>query len=74
MAIGSHVSRLAIAAFALAVTSVPALADVKAGVDAWSRGEYDAAVKQWRDPAIKGDPDAHFIGLTQIKLGIGITL
>ena len=72
MAIGSHVSRLAITAFALAVASVPALADVKAGVDAWSRGEYDAAVKQWRDPAVKGDPDAQFNLGQAYKMGRGV--
>jgi cell division septation protein DedD len=48
------------------------LADVKAGVDAWSNGDYQAAVKQWRDPAAKGDPDAQFNMGQAYKLGRGI--
>ena len=61
---------LAVAAMTLAVQ--PALADVKAGVDAWSRGEYDAAIKQWREPALKGDPDAQFNMGQAYKLGRGV--
>jgi uncharacterized protein len=72
MAMGSHLSKIAVAAFVLAITSAPALADVKAGVDAWSRGEYEAAVKQWRDPAIKGDPDAQFNMGQAYKMGRGV--
>lgn len=72
MAIGSQMSKIAIAAFALAVAGAPALADVKAGVDAWTRGEYDAAVKQWRDPALKGDPDAQFNMGQAYKMGRGV--
>ena len=40
--------------------SVPARADVKAGVDAWSRGDYDKAVAEWRKPAASGNADAQF--------------
>jgi uncharacterized protein len=72
MAIGSHLSKIAIAAFALAIAGAPALADVKAGVDAWSRGEYEAAVKQWRDPALKGDADAQFNMGQAYKMGRGV--
>jgi len=72
MAIGSQLSGIAIAAFALVASGGPALADVKAGVDAWSRGEYEAAVKQWRDPAIKGDPDAQFNMGQAYKMGRGV--
>ncbi len=71
MTFGSHLSRFAIAAVALAIAA-PALADVKAGVDAWSRGEYEAAVKQWRDPALKGDPDAQFNLGQAYKMGRGV--
>ena len=69
---GSQLSKLAIAAVALAMMASPALADVKAGVDAWGRGEYDAAVKQWRDPALKGDPDAQFNMGQAYKMGRGV--
>jgi uncharacterized protein len=72
MAIGSHLPKIAIAALALSLVATPAIADVKAGVDAWSRGEYDAAVKQWRDPAIKGDPDAQFNMGQAYKMGRGV--
>lgn len=71
MATGSHLTKIALAALALSVASAPAFADVKAGVDAWSRGEYDAAVKQWRDPAIKGDADAQFNMGQAYKMGRG---
>ena len=52
--------------------SAPAFADVKDGVDAWSRGEFKEAVKQWRDPAAKGDPDAQFNMAQAYKLGRGV--
>lgn len=52
--------------------SAPAFADVKDGVDAWSRGEFKDAVKQWRDPANKGDPDAQFNMAQAYKLGRGV--
>ena len=45
-------------ALALMAMAGPAIADVKAGVDAWSRGDYDKAVAEWRKPAIAGDADA----------------
>lgn len=52
--------------------AMPALADVKAGVDAWSRGDFAAAVKEWRQPAINGDPDAQFNMGQAYKLGRGV--
>ena len=56
----------------LAGLTVPALADVKTGVDAWSRGDYAAAVREWRDPAAKGDPDAQFNMAQAYRLGRGV--
>lgn len=51
----------------------PALyASVKDGVDAWSRGEYDVAVAQWRPEALRGDPDAQFNLGQAYKLGRGV--
>ena len=58
-------------ALAALVTS-PALADVKAGVDAWSRGDYAAAVREWRAPAEEGDPDAQFNMAQAYRLGRGV--
>ncbi len=52
--------------------AVPAQADVKDGVDAWARGDYDGAVAQWRGPAAKGDPDAMFNMGQAYKLGRGV--
>ena len=47
-------------ALALGAVSSPVLADTKAGVDAFMRGEYDAAVRIWRPLAIAGDADAQY--------------
>jgi len=57
----------------LSLTAVqPVMADVKDGVDAWSRGEYEKAVKEWREPALAGDPDAQFNLGQAYKLGRGV--
>lgn len=53
--------------------AVPGLADVKDGVDSWSRGDYASAVKQWQGPAAKGDPDAQFNLAQAYKLGRGLS-
>jgi uncharacterized protein len=61
--------------FALAgamLTASPALADVKAGVEAWGRGDYPTAIKEWRPLAIKGDADAQFNLAQAYKLGRGV--
>jgi cell division septation protein DedD len=50
----------------------PALADVKAGVDAWSRGDYAVAVREWRGPAEAGDADAMFNLAQAYRLGRGV--
>jgi TPR repeat protein len=59
------------AALAL-VFAVPGHADVKDGVDAWSRGDYAAAVRQWQGPANAGDADAQFNLAQAYKLGRGV--
>ncbi len=59
---------------ALGSLAAPALADVKAGVDAWQRGEYAAAVKEWRPAAIAGDADAQFNLAQAYKLGRGVPI
>lgn len=63
-----------IAALALgsALITVPALADVKAGVDAWNRGDYKSAVAAWNASAEQGDPDALFNLGQAYKLGYGV--
>ncbi len=60
------------AAFSLTMAGTPAFADVKAGVDAWSRGEYKKAVENWRPLAIAGDADAQFNLGQAYKLGRGV--
>ena len=58
-------------AAALAIAA-PALADVKAGVDAWSEGNYAEAVRQWTQPAAAGDADAQFNLAQAYRLGRGV--
>jgi cell division septation protein DedD len=57
---------------AAAVLPAPALADVKAGVDAWAKGDYATAVREWQGPADKGDADAQFNLGQAYKLGRGV--
>lgn len=59
---------------ALGLAAVPAFATVKDGVDAWSRGDYAAAVSQWEGPANAGDPDAMFNLAQAYRLGRGVGL
>jgi len=63
---------MSLAAGLLAVSAGVALADVKAGVDAWAAGNYDAAVREWQAPAAAGDPDAQFNLAQAYKLGRGV--
>jgi uncharacterized protein len=48
------------------------VASVKDGVDAWSRGEYETAVRIWREPAVRGDADAQFNMAQAYKAGRGV--
>ncbi|WP_066699157.1 SPOR domain-containing protein [Sphingobium amiense] len=57
---------------AMLATAAPALADVKAGVDAWQQGDYARAIAQWRPLAEAGDPDAQFNLGQAYKLGRGV--
>lgn len=50
----------------------PAAAEVKSGVDAWTRGDYAAAIRQWEGPAARGDADAQFNLGQAYKLGKGV--
>lgn len=56
----------------LALAAAPASADVKTGVEAWSRGEHELAIKEWLGPAAKGDADAQFNMGQAYKLGKGV--
>ena len=68
----AHHSIASLLGMALILGSAPALADVKAGVDAWGRGDYQTAIKEWRGPADKGDADAQFNLGQAYKLGRGV--
>lgn len=57
---------------AAVLPGAPALADVKAGVDAWQRGDYKKAIGEWRGPAVAGDADAQFNMGQAYKLGRGV--
>ena len=72
MAVKSHITKTGLAVLALVLGAQAVVADVKTGVDAWTRGEYEAAVKQWREPALKGDPDAQFNMGQAYKMGRGV--
>lgn len=61
-----------VASMAVMLCSVPAIATIKDGVDAWSRGDYEGAVKQWREPALQGDADAQFNLGQAYKMGRGV--
>ena len=63
--------RLILAAGLLAMPGM-ALADVNAGVAAWQQGDYDAAVAEWREPALQGDADAQFNMGQAYRLGRGV--
>ena len=68
-------TRAAMALALMALASLPAgpvLADVKAGVDAWSAGDYARAVTEWQGPAAEGDADALFNLAQAYRLGRGV--
>jgi uncharacterized protein len=63
--------RMILIGLSVALLSAPAQADVKAGVDAYERGEYAAAITIWRPLAIAGDADAQFNLAQAYRLGRG---
>lgn len=69
-AFGSATRRFA--SLAVLALAVPAHADVKSGVDAWSRGDYAKAIAEWEGPAAAGDPDALFNMGQAYRLGLGV--
>lgn len=75
MMAGNSMSTLGKAAAVAAVlAAAPALADVKAGVDAWSAGDFTRAVVEWQGPAAQGDADALFNLAQAYRLGRGVEI
>lgn len=68
------IAKMATAGAALALLAAPALADVKAGVDAWTAGDFSRAVVEWQGPASAGDPDALFNLAQAYRLGRGVEI
>jgi len=64
--------RMTLGLAALGLLAAPALADVKAGVDAWSAGDFSRAVVEWQEPAAAGDADALFNLAQAYRLGRGV--
>ncbi len=62
----------AAAAASLVLAAGMASADVKTGVDAWQRGDFAAAVAEWRPLADEGDADAQYNLGQAYKMGRGV--
>ena len=75
---GSMVSRafrIAVIASALALLTASASAqDVKTGIAAWQKGDFEGAVAAWRPLAAKGDADAAFNVGQAYRLGKGVPI
>ena len=69
---GRKYLHLVLLAGAATLGSTAAWADNKAGVDAWSRGDYASAVRQWQGDAMRGDADAIFNLAQAYKWGKGV--
>ncbi len=67
----SRFATLAAVALALGWT-VPAMADLERGYSAWDRGDYSAAVREWRDLAASGNADAQYNMAQAYRLGRGV--
>ena len=67
-----NLARPALALLAAAAVAAPASADVRSGVEAYQRGDYAAAIREWRPLADRGDPDAQFNLAQAYKLGRGV--
>ena len=74
LVIGALVAAMVLALPVSAYAEPPQTAQdtVRNGVDAWSRGDYAAAVDEWRAPAAAGDPDAQFNLGQAYRLGRGV--
>jgi hypothetical protein len=65
---------LVAAALVVAAAAPLSAQSVRAGIEAWQRGEYAAAVAAWRPLAEKGDADAAFNLGQAYRLGRGVPI
>jgi hypothetical protein len=72
MQIRSRSALAGAAAILIGFAAAPALADVKSGVDAWQRGDFAGAIREWRPLADTGNPDAQFNMGQAYRLGRGV--
>lgn len=64
----------ATAAAAIAAAAAgTASADVRAGIEQWRAGNYEAAIREWRPLAERGDADAQFNMGQAYRLGRGVS-
>ena len=56
----------------VALCSQTQSADFKAGVAAYKRGDFEAALRAWRPLAVQGDPNAQFNLGVMHKIGEGV--
>ena len=69
------IARYLVAAGAVALVSAPLSAQsVKAGIEAWQRADYSAAVAVWKPLAERGDADAQFNLGQAYRLGRGVDI
>lgn len=71
---GTSLFAIMLAALVLAWPAAAADPGVKAGVEAWQRGEHSAAVAIWQPLAGKNDADALFNLGQAYRLGLGVSL
>ncbi|RJY09114.1 sporulation protein [Aurantiacibacter aquimixticola] len=64
----------ALLSIAVSIAMPAAAQSVRDGVDAWSRGDYPAAIAQWEGPASEGDADALFNLAQAYRLGRGVPM
>ena len=65
---------LVLSALAMAFPAPAQAPGVKAGIEAWQKGDYPAAVAIWRPLAEKGDADAAFNLGQAYRLGRGVVV
>lgn len=63
---------LALVGSVIVLWAAAAQADNKAGVDAWSRGDFAAAVQEWQGDVARGDADAMYNLAQAYKWGRGV--